>query len=257
MQIHTVAAGGGSICQFDGVWLRVGPESAGANPGPASYRRGGPLTVTDCNVLLGRIQPDFFPAVFGEAGDASLDADVVAEQFRTLPLTSSAPLECRNPQGVAAGCIRIAVENMANAIKKISVQRGHDVTEYTLSCFGGAAGQHACLVADALGMQTVFMHPLAGVLSAYGIGLADVTVMKQRAVESVLDDRTLADLATPFAVLVSEARDALLAQGVSSADISIERRVALKYEGTDSTLQLAVAADAATLTAAFLEQYRE
>ena len=172
------------------------------------------------------------------------------------PLTSSAPLECRNPQGVAAGCIRIAVENMANAIKKISVQRGHDVTEYTLSCFGGAAGQHACLVADALGMQTVFMHPLAGVLSAYGIGLADVTVMKQRAVESVLDDRTLADLATPFAVLVSEARDALLAQGVSSADISIERRVALKYEGTDSTLQLAVAADAATLTAAFLEQYR-
>ena len=257
MQIHTVAAGGGSICQFDGVRLRVGPESAGANPGPASYRRGGPLTVTDCNVLLGRIQPDFFPAVFGEAGDASLDADVVAEQFRTLAADiERATGVPQTPQGVAAGCIRIAVENMANAIKKISVQRGHDVTEYTLSCFGGAAGQHACLVADALGMQTVFMHPLAGVLSAYGIGLADVTVMKQRAVESVLDDRTLADLATPFAVLVSEARDALLAQGVSSADISIERRVALKYEGTDSTLQLAVAADAATLTAAFLEQYR-
>ena len=257
MQIHTVAAGGGSICQFDGVRLRVGPESAGANPGPASYRRGGPLTVTDCNVLLGRIQPDFFPAVFGEAGDASLDADVVAEQFRTLAADiERATGVPQTPQGVAAGCIRIAVENMANAIKKISVQRGHDVTEYTLSCFGGAAGQHACLVADALGMQTVFMHPLAGVLSAYGIGLADVTVMKQQAVESVLDDRTLADLATPFAVLVSEARDALLAQGVSSADISIERRVALKYEGTDSTLQLAVAADAATLTAAFLEQYR-
>jgi 5-oxoprolinase (ATP-hydrolysing) len=257
MQIHTVAAGGGSICQFDGVRLRVGPESAGANPGPASYRRGGPLTVTDCNVLLGRIQPDFFPAVFGEAGDASLDADVVAEQFRTLAADiERATGVPQTPQGVAAGCIRIAVENMANAIKKISVQRGHDVTEYTLSCFGGAAGQHACLVADALGMQTVFMHPLAGVLSAYGIGLADVTVMKQQAVESVLDDRTLADLATPFAVLVSEAREALLAQGVSSADISIERRVALKYEGTDSTLQLAVAADAATLTAAFLEQYR-
>jgi len=257
MQIHTVAAGGGSICQFDGVRLRVGPESAGADPGPASYRRGGPLTVTDCNVLLGRIQPEFFPAVFGEAGDSPLDAGVVAEQFRVLAADiQRATGVPQTPQGVAAGCIRIAVENMANAIKKISVQRGHDVTEYTLSCFGGAAGQHACLVADALGMQTVFMHPLAGVLSAYGIGLADVTVMKQRAVEAVLDGRSLADLATPFAELVSEARDALLSQGVPAADISIERRVALKYEGTDSTLQLPVASEAGELTAAFLEQYR-
>ena len=257
MQIHTVAAGGGSICQFDGVRLRVRPESAGADPGPASYRRGGPLTVTDCNVLLGRIQPEFFPAVFGEAGDSPLDAGVVAEQFRVLAADiQRATGVPQTPQGVAAGCIRIAVENMANAIKKISVQRGHDVTEYTLSCFGGAAGQHACLVADALGMQTVFMHPLAGVLSAYGIGLADVTVMKQRAVEAVLDGRSLADLATPFAELVSEARDALLSQGVPAADISIERRVALKYEGTDSTLQLPVASEAGELTAAFLEQYR-
>ena len=257
MQIHTVAAGGGSICQFDGVRLRVGPESAGADPGPASYRRGGPLTVTDCNVLLGRIQPEFFPAVFGQAGDASLDAGVVAEQFRTLAADiERATGVPQNPQGVAAGCIRIAVENMANAIKKISVQRGHDVTEYTLSCFGGAAGQHACLVADALGMQTVFIHPLAGVLSAYGIGLADVTVIKQRAVEAVLDDRALADLAPHFAALVSEARDALLSQGVPEADIAIERRVSLKYEGTDSTLQLSVASDAAALSSAFLEQYR-
>ena len=257
MQIHTVAAGGGSICQFDGVRLRVGPESAGANPGPASYRRGGPLTVTDCNVLLGRIQPEFFPAVFGEAGDLPLDAGVVAAQFRTLAADiERATGVPQTPHGIAAGCIRIAVENMANAIKKISVQRGHDVTEYTLSCFGGAAGQHACLVADALGMQTVFMHPLAGVLSAYGIGLADVTVMKQRAVEAVLDDRALADLAVAFGELVSEAHDALLAQGVSPADISMERRVALKYEGTDSTLQMAMAGDAAALTAAFLEQYR-
>jgi 5-oxoprolinase (ATP-hydrolysing) len=257
MQIHTVAAGGGSICQFDGVRLRVGPESAGADPGPASYRRGGPLTVTDCNVLLGRIQPEFFPAVFGRAGDSPLDAGVVAEQFRVLAAAiERATGVPQTPQGVAAGCIRIAVENMANAIKKISVQRGHDVTEYTLSCFGGAAGQHACLVADALGMQTVFMHPLAGVLSAYGIGLADVTVMKQRAVEAVLDDRTLADLAAPFAAIVSEARDALLSQGVAAEDISIERRVALKYEGTDSTLQLPVASEAGELTAAFLEQYR-
>jgi 5-oxoprolinase (ATP-hydrolysing) len=257
MQIHTVAAGGGSICQFDGVRLRVGPESAGADPGPAAYRRGGPPTVTDCNVLLGRIQPEFFPAVFGHGGDQPLDAHVVAERFRVLAANiESATGVPQTPQGVAAGCIRIAVENMANAIKKISVQRGHDVTEYTLSCFGGAAGQHACLVADALGMQTVFMHPLAGVLSAYGIGLADVIVMKQRAIEAVLDDRALADLQAPFAALVSDARDSLLAQGVADADISIERRVALKYEGTDSTLQLPVAAGAAELSSAFLEQYR-
>jgi 5-oxoprolinase (ATP-hydrolysing) len=257
MQIHTVAAGGGSICQFDGVRLRVGPESAGADPGPASYRRGGPLTVTDCNVLLGRIQPEFFPAVFGAAGDSPLDAAVVADQFRVLAADiERATGVPQTPQGVAAGCVRIAVENMANAIKKISVQRGHDVTEYTLSCFGGAAGQHACLVADALGMQTVFMHPLAGVLSAYGIGLADVTVMKQRAVEAVLDDRALTDLATPFATLVTEARDALLSQGVPAADSTIECRVALKYEGTDSTLQLSIEKDAAKLTATFLDQYR-
>ena len=257
MQIHTVAAGGGSICQFDGVRLRVGPESAGADPGPASYRRGGPLTVTDCNVLLGRIRPEFFPAVFGHGGDQSLDAGVVTEQFRALAASiEHATGVPQTPHSVAAGCIRIAVENMANAIKKISVQRGHDVTEYTLSCFGGAAGQHACLVADALGMQTVFMHPLAGVLSAYGIGLADVTVMKQRAVEAVLDDLALADLQAPFATLVSDARESLLVQGVPEADISIERRVALKYEGTDSTLQLPMSASAAQLTTAFLEQYR-
>ncbi|HEV8330181.1 MAG TPA: hydantoinase B/oxoprolinase family protein [Steroidobacteraceae bacterium] len=257
MQIHTVAAGGGSICQFDGVRLRVGPESAGADPGPAAYRRGGPPTVTDCNVLLGRIQPEFFPAVFGHNGDQTLDANAVAERFRVLAADiESATGVPQTPHGVAAGCIRIAVENMANAIKKISVQRGHDVTEYTLSCFGGAAGQHACLVADALGMQTVFMHPLAGVLSAYGIGLADVTVMKQRAIEAVLDDRALADLQSPFATLVNEARDSLIAQGLADADITIERRVALKYEGTDSTLQLPVAASAAELSSAFLEQYR-
>ncbi|HJY41803.1 MAG TPA: hydantoinase/oxoprolinase family protein, partial [Steroidobacteraceae bacterium] len=257
MQIHTVAAGGGSICQFDGVRLRVGPESAGADPGPAAYRRGGPLTVTDCNVLLGRIQPEFFPAVFGHGGDQTLDGQVVAERFRLLAADiQNETGVSQTPHGVAAGCIRIAVENMANAIKKISVQRGHDVTEYTLSCFGGAAGQHACLVADALGMQTAFMHPLAGVLSAYGIGLADVTVMKQRAVEAVLDDRALAELDAPFAALVSDAREALISQGVADADITIERRVALKYEGTDSTLQLPVATKAAELTSSFLEQYR-
>jgi 5-oxoprolinase (ATP-hydrolysing) len=206
MQIHTVAAGGGSICKFDGVRLRVGPDSAGANPGPACYRRGGPLTVTDCNVLLGKIQPDFFPAVFGPDANLPLDAAAVTEQFRVL--AQDIEQSTGTPQSaadVAAGCIRIAVENMANAIKKISVQRGHDVTQYTLSCFGGAAGQHACLVADALGMRTVFIHPLASVLSAYGIGLADVVVMKQQAIEAVLADDSLAGLNAPFSSLEKQA----------------------------------------------------
>jgi 5-oxoprolinase (ATP-hydrolysing) len=184
LRIHTVAAGGGSIVHFDGVRLRVGPESAGANPGPASYRRGGPLTVTDCNVLLGRIQPDFFPALFGANGDLPLDAGVVIGKFRALAAALVATTGRQDGSAdtatLAAGCIRIAVENMANAIKKISVQRGHDVTGYTLTCFGGAAGQHACLVADALGMRRVFIHPLAGVLSAYGIGVADAMAMRQQ-----------------------------------------------------------------------------
>jgi 5-oxoprolinase (ATP-hydrolysing) len=240
MQIHTVAAGGGSICHFDGVRLRVGPDSAGANPGPAAYRRGGPLTVTDCNVLLGRIQPDFFPAVFGAHADQPLDAEIVASRFRSLADDINAASGTnRSPQEIAAGCIRIAIENMANAIKKISVQRGHDVTEYALCCFGGAAGQHACLVADALGMQSVFIHPLAGVLSAYGVGLADVVVMKQRAIETVLAADTIIELDAPFADLTRQARDAVRAQGVAEARIRISKRVHLKYEGTDTTLQLA------------------
>src|SRR6266849_6764135 len=188
MSIHTVAAGGGSILRFDGSRLRVGPESAGANPGPACYRRGGPLTVTDCNVLLGKIQPDFFPKVFGPRGDDSLDADVVRGKFAALAAdiarVTGTP---QTPEGVAEGYLRIAVANMANAIKFISVQRGHDVTEYTLACFGGAAGQHACLVADELGMKRVYIHPLAGVLSAYGMGLAQVRALREEAVEKPLD----------------------------------------------------------------------
>lgn len=240
MQIHTVAAGGGSICRFDGVRLRVGPESAGADPGPAAYRRGGPLTVTDANVSLGRIQPDFFPAVFGAGGDLPLDASAVKTKFAAL----AAQVAAHTEESIAAGCIRVAVESMANAIKKISVQRGHDVTEYTLVCFGGAAGQHACLVADALGMQTVYIHPLAGVLSAYGIGLADVTAMKQQAVEAELRDDVLAGLQPAFTALETTARDALLAQGVPLERIRVERKLAIKYAGTDSTLQLSP--DAAT-----------
>ncbi len=241
MQIHTVAAGGGSVCRFDGVRLRVGPESAGANPGPAAYRRGGPLTVTDCNVLLGRIQADFFPAVFGAAGDQPLDAAAVKEKFAALAAEVAASGVTKHTQeSIAAGCIRVAVENMANAIKKISVQRGHDVTEYTLVCFGGAAGQHACLVADALGMQTVYLHPLAGVLSAYGIGLADVTAMQQQAVEAELDDAALAGLQSSFASLELSAREMVSSQGVASSQIRVERKLAVKYAGTDSVLQIAV-----------------
>ncbi|MBL8267157.1 MAG: hydantoinase B/oxoprolinase family protein [Steroidobacter sp.] len=253
MQIHTVAAGGGSICRFDGVRLRVGPESAGADPGPAAYRRGGPLTVTDANVFLGRIQAEFFPSVFGSGGDQSLDSDVVAEKFTAL----AASVAGYSEESIAAGCIRVAVENMANAIKKISVQRGHDVTEYTLVCFGGAAGQHACLVADALGMQTVYIHPLAGVLSAYGIGLADVTSMKQQAVEAALGDRLLADLVSAFAALETSARATLLAQGIAPSQIRVERKLAIKYAGTDSTLQLSPGGSASELAGRFYEEYRQ
>ncbi|HEY0942095.1 MAG TPA: hydantoinase B/oxoprolinase family protein [Steroidobacter sp.] len=261
MQIHTVASGGGSVCRFDGVRLRVGPESAGADPGPAAYRRGGPLTVTDANVLLGRIQPDFFPAVFGPEGDLPLDASIVKEKFAALAaaIDPSAGASAHTEESIAAGCIRVAVENMANAIKKISVQRGHDVTGYTLVCFGGAAGQHACLVADALGMHTVYIHPLAGVLSAYGIGLADVTTIKQQAVEAELSDATLNDLQPGFAALETSAREALLAQGVAAERIRIERKLAIKYAGTDSTLQLSPGESqlAAQFASRFYEEYRQ
>src|SRR5256714_258071 len=187
MRIHTVAAGGGSICWFDGARYRVGPESAGANPGPAAYRRGGPLTVTDCNVIVGKLDPALFPKVFGPDGNAPLDDAIVRAKFNLLvtDIAESAGV-VRTPEQVADGFLSIAVENMANAIKHISVQRGYDVTEYTLCCFGGAAGQHACLVADALGMQRVLLHPFAGVLSAYGMGLADVRALRQQAVEARL-----------------------------------------------------------------------
>jgi N-methylhydantoinase A/oxoprolinase/acetone carboxylase beta subunit len=200
MSIHTVAAGGGSVCSFDGARFRVGPESAGANPGPASYRRGGPLTVTDCNVMVGKLDPDLFPKVFGPGGDEALDAEVVHDKFAALAaVVPGQGGVARTAEEVAAGFLRIAVENMANAIKHISVQRGYDVTEYTLCCFGGAGGQHACLVADALGMTRVFIHPLAGVLSAYGMGLADVRALRQQAVEAELSEAALAtaDARTP------------------------------------------------------------
>ncbi|SFU58130.1 hydantoinase B/oxoprolinase family protein [Pseudoduganella namucuonensis] len=237
MSIHTVAAGGGSILHFDGSRFRVGPDSAGANPGPASYRRGGPLAVTDCNVMLGKIQPAYFPMLFGADGRQPLDADEVRSRFaamaREIEAATGAPT---TPERVAEGFIEIAVGNMANAIKQISVQRGHDVTEYALTSFGGAGGQHACLVADALGMKTVFIHTLAGVLSAYGMGLADQTAMREAAVESKLMEGGEQDLAVRLAALGDEARGELLRQGVAAERIALIRRVHLRYEGTDSAL---------------------
>ncbi|MGY8526900.1 hydantoinase B/oxoprolinase family protein [Paracidovorax citrulli] len=257
MSIHTVAAGGGSILHFDGSRYRVGPDSAGANPGPASYRRGGPLAVTDCNVMLGKIQPAHFPSVFGPHADAPLDRDAVAARFEELAgRIAEATGDARTPEQVAEGFIEIAVGNMANAIKQISVQRGHDVTGYTLTTFGGAGGQHACLVADALGMQTVFVHPLAGVLSAYGMGLADRTAMRELTIEARLDDAAVATLASTLDTLAQQAREELLEQGEEAGRIEVLRRVHLRYEGTDSALVVPFG-DAATMRAAFEAAYRQ
>ncbi len=251
MSIHTVAAGGGSILHFDGARYRVGPDSAGANPGPASYRRGGPLTVTDANVMLGKIQPRFFPAVFGPGGDQPLDASVVTERFEALRRTIS---DGRSAEAIAEGFIQIAVGNMANAIKHISVQRGHDVTQYTLCCFGGAAGQHACLVADALAIRRVFIHPYAGVLSAYGMGLADQVAMRQETVEMRLDASP--DLQAVAQRLAGAAREDLLSQGVARESVRIIAKVHLKYEGTDTALIVALGPPA-DMTRHFKEAYRK
>ena len=237
MSIHTVAAGGGSILHFDGSRYRVGPDSAGANPGPASYRRGGPLAVTDCNVMLGKIQPAHFPHLFGAEGKQALDVHTVREKFAALAQEIAAATgKQTSAEQVAEGFIEIAVGNMANAIKQISVQRGHDVTEYTLTSFGGAGGQHACLVADALGMKTVFIHTLAGVMSAYGMGLADQSAMREAAVEMPLTDEGTADLDARLHALGRQARADLHHQGVADERIALIRRVHLRYEGTDSAL---------------------
>ena len=237
MSIHTVAAGGGSILAFDGARLRVGPDSAGANPGPACYRRGGPLAVTDCNVLLGKIQPDFFPKVFGPAADESLDRDAVVAAFDTMAAAiARATGHTRAPEELAEGFLDIAVASMANAIKKISVARGYDVTRYTLQCFGGAGGQHACLVADALGMTRVFVHPLAGVLSAYGMGLADQGVMREAAIEQPLTDAALPAIHARLDALAEEAAAEIRRQGAGSGELRVMRRAHVRYAGTDSAL---------------------
>ncbi len=252
MSIHTVAAGGGSILQFDGARFRVGPQSAGANPGPASYRRGGPLAVTDANVMVGKVQPAWFPKVFGPGADEALDAQVVQQRFAELAERTGRPAE-----EVADGFIQIAVQQMANAIKKISVARGYDVTRYTLQCFGGAGGQHACLVADALGMTRVMVHPLAGVLSAYGMGLADQTVMREQAVELRLDDAAMNALQVRLDALAAEARAELEQQQAGHGEIQLHRRVHLRYEGTDSALVIPFDPQRTTMQAAFEAAYRQ
>ncbi|MBE9076748.1 hydantoinase B/oxoprolinase family protein [Romeria aff. gracilis LEGE 07310] len=231
MAINTVAAGGGSIVQYDGSRYRVGPASAGANPGPASYGRGGPLTVTDCNVQVGKLQPDFFPRVFGENADAPLDRQVVAEKFKQLTAEIG---DGRSAAAVASGFLSIAVEKMASAIKKISLQRGYDVSKYALCCFGGAGGQHACLIAAALGMKQILIHPYAGVLSAYGIGLAELRVLREGSVEAPLTAEL--DLSPRFSELIADAETELSQQSVQPTEVETRQRVHLKYDGTDSTL---------------------
>jgi len=231
MSIHTVAAGGGSILRFDGERFRVGPQSAGANPGPASYRRGGPLSVTDANVMLGKVQPRYFPKVFGPHADEPLSAEAVLPLFSQLAAQTG-----RSAEDVAEGFIDIAVQQMANAIKKISVARGYDVTRYTLQCFGGAGGQHACAVADALGMTRVFVHPLAGVLSAYGMGLADQNVIREQAVECTLSAAALAQVAGTLTALAASASAELQRQQAGAGAIATHQRVHVRYAGSDTAL---------------------
>jgi 5-oxoprolinase (ATP-hydrolysing) len=237
MLIHTVAAGGGSVLHFDGARFRVGPDSAGANPGPKCYRRGGPLAVTDANVIVGKLMPEFFPHIFGPGQDQPLDAGAVREAFTSLASRVNSDLGGgRSAEDIADGFIRIAVENMANAIKKISIQRGYDVTRYALNCFGGAGGQHACLVADALRMTTVLIHPFSSLMSAYGMGLADIRATRQQAIEEPLGDAALASLNAIRERLGAEARAEVHGQGVPGSDVIMHVRAHIRYAGTDTAL---------------------
>ncbi len=239
MMIHTVAAGGGSILHFDKGRFQVGPDSAGANPGPACYRRGGPLTVTDANVMLGKLRPEFFPAIFGETADQPLDVDAVRSGFKTLADEIG---DGRSGEEIAEGFLQIAVENMANAIKKISVQRGYDVSDYALTCFGGAGGQHACAIADTLGMETVIVHPFSGILSAYGMGLADIRTNRNKTIALELAADSESELETAQKTLEKQVRKDLLQQGVETADTIINSFAHIRYDGTDSTIPVRLAA---------------
>src|SRR5665647_1203434 len=232
MLIHTVAAGGGSILHFDGARFRVGPDSAGANPGPACYRRKGPLAVTDANVMVGKLLPDFFPKIFGPAQDQPLDAKTVRHDFNNL----AQKVGDKTAEEIADGFIKIAVENMANAIKKISVQRGYDVTRYALNCFGGAGGQHACLVADSLGMTRVLIHPFSSLLSAYGMGLADIRATRQQAIELPFGDKALAAIKRIGTALGRVVKAEVAGQGVTAGKIKIFVRAHIRYAGTDTAL---------------------
>ncbi|NGN62892.1 5-oxoprolinase [Streptomyces sp. A7024] len=257
MSIHTVAAGGGSVLHFDGRRYRVGPDSAGAVPGPVCYRRGGPLTVTDANVMLGRVQPAHFPSVFGPGGDQPLDAAAVRETFAALADEAAAAVgDRRTPEEVAAGFTEIAVLNMANAVKKISVQRGHDVTRYALTSFGGAGGQHACAVADALGINTVIVPPFAGVLSAYGIGVAAATAIRERSVEVELGAAAMDRIRGVAEELAGITREELRADGIPDAAVSTAARVHLRYAGTDSSIPVPLG-EAADMAAEFARVHRE
>ncbi|MEV7202907.1 hydantoinase B/oxoprolinase family protein [Streptomyces griseoluteus] len=256
LDIHTVAAGGGSVLHFDGSRYRVGPDSAGADPGPACYRAGGPLTVTDANVMLGRIQPARFPAVFGPEGDQPLDAAAVRDGFAALAREiRDATGDDRTPEQVAEGYLRIAVANIATAIKRISVQQGHDVTRYALTTFGGAGGQHACRVADALGIRTVLVPPMAGVLSALGIGLADITAMREQSVEAPLTEAAMPGVRDTADALEAAARDELCAEDVPEDRVRTARRAQLRYDGTDTTLTVDLT-DPGTMRRAFEERHR-
>ena len=239
LDIHTVAAGGGSVCRFDGIRLRVGPESAGAQPGPACYGQGGPLTVTDCNVLLGRLRPEYFPAVFGPGRDRPLDPDPVRQQFEVLASeVRSATGDAVTPAGLAEGLLQIAVEHMAQAIKTISVQRGHDVSRYALVCFGGAGGQHACRVAEQLGMHHILFHPLGGVLSAYGMGLGELRALRERSLEWPLDAAHAEAIESALEDQARAAAAALAEQGVAEEAMRIERRLHLRLAGSDTALEV-------------------
>lgn len=255
LAIHTVAAGGGSILKFDGQKYQVGPASAGANPGPACYRRGGPLTVTDANVMLGRLQGAYFPQVFGGAGNLPLDEAIVQEKFQQLAAEINLLSQTKpTPVEVADGFLAIAVENMANAIKKVSLQRGYDVSDYILCCFGGAGGQVVCRLADSLGMKRIFLHPYAGVLSAYGMGLAEQRVLKAMTIELSLTAENLHKLSEYYEQLLQQT---FLSDHLPENLGQIEKKVNLKYAGTDTSLALDFTEDVSTLHQKFCQEYQQ
>ena len=253
LKIHTVAAGGGSILRFDGTRFQVGPESAGAQPGPKAYRQGGPLTVTDANVMLGKLKPDYFPQIFGPSGTLPIDTDAVAAAFGDLAASIG---HGRTPERVAEGFVKIANENMANAIRTISVARGYDVRGYTLACFGSAGGQHACALADVLGIESVLIHPLSGLLSAYGMGLADLTAHKVASIERELDGATLEASAARLAEMVDATARELEQQGVARAEIAFNCRAHVRYAGSDTALPVALG-EATTMRADFAAAHQQ